>query len=212
MNTQKLLVLPEKDQELNQIESKCSRILKKAQKIEVMDDKTVEDASTGLKVVRDLKKTIEEKRKFFVKPLNDHVKRINEFFKTFSFPLDQADRILKKKILDYQQLKRKQMEKEKERLQKKIKKAEESKTGVLSLRLKQKQEEIEKELTSRTVKYDSGVKTITRKKWTFEIVDISKIPREYLMVDTVKINQAIKQGVREIPGVKIYQKEEIVMG
>jgi len=210
MKFQELLTLPEKDKELTQIETRCSRILDKARKIEVTDDKSVEDASTGLKVVRDLKKTIENKRKFFVKPLNDHVKRINEFFKSFSSPLDQADKILNKKILDYQEYKKEQVRKEQEKLRKKLERQENS--GILPLRLKQKEKELQEQLSSKTIQYDSGIKVTTRKRWTFEVVDIEKVPREYLIVNDKKVNQAIKKGIRDIPGLKIYQKEKIVTG
>lgn len=46
-----------------------------------------------------------------------------------------------------------------------------------------------------------------RKLWTFEIVDISKIPVEYLTVNSKAVNDAIKSGVRDIPGLVI--REEI---
>lgn len=45
------------------------------------------------------------------------------------------------------------------------------------------------------------------KTWTFEIEDASQIPREYLMVDETAIRKAINAGIRELPGVKIFQKE-----
>jgi hypothetical protein len=47
----------------------------------------------------------------------------------------------------------------------------------------------------------------TTKTWTFEYIDASLIPRDFLMPDEVKINQGIRAGIREIPGIKIYQKE-----
>ena len=49
--------------------------------------------------------------------------------------------------------------------------------------------------------------TVTTKRWTFEVVDESKIPRKYLTVNTVAINQAVRNGVREIDGLNIFQTE-----
>jgi hypothetical protein len=49
----------------------------------------------------------------------------------------------------------------------------------------------------------------TTKTWTFEIDNLDLVPREYLLVDEVKIREAVREGVRTIPGVKIYQKEGI---
>jgi hypothetical protein len=45
-----------------------------------------------------------------------------------------------------------------------------------------------------------------RKDWAWEEVDFNLVPREYLMLDTKKLNQAVKAGVREIPGIRIFEK------
>lgn len=54
------------------------------------------------------------------------------------------------------------------------------------------------------------VKGIT-KTWTHEITDESLIPREYLVVDPAKITKAIREGLRTIPGVNIFQKEGLTV-
>jgi hypothetical protein len=41
--------------------------------------------------------------------------------------------------------------------------------------------------------------------WEFEVSDEASIPREYLSVDEKKIKEAVKAGIREIPGVKIWE-------
>lgn len=51
----------------------------------------------------------------------------------------------------------------------------------------------------------------TRKRWTHEIVDESRIPRQYMKVDEQAIRQAIRDGAREIPGVKIEQASELAV-
>lgn len=53
----------------------------------------------------------------------------------------------------------------------------------------------------------------TRTTWKYEILDESQIPREWLCVDTTKIQRAITQRdfpVRNIPGVKIYEHESVI--
>jgi hypothetical protein len=47
-----------------------------------------------------------------------------------------------------------------------------------------------------------------RKTWTFEIEDATQIPREFLMVDEKGIRAAVKNGAREIPGVRIFQTSD----
>lgn len=47
----------------------------------------------------------------------------------------------------------------------------------------------------------AGIKRL----WTFETVDVTKVPKEYLIVDEVKVNALIKSGVREVAGLRIFQ-------
>lgn len=49
------------------------------------------------------------------------------------------------------------------------------------------------------------------KKWTWELEEEALVPRDYLSLDEKKIDEAVKQGVRTIPGIKILEKEEISM-
>ena len=43
-------------------------------------------------------------------------------------------------------------------------------------------------------------------KWTFEIVDRNQVPNGYWIVDEGAIKADIAKGVREIPGVRIYEE------
>ncbi len=49
------------------------------------------------------------------------------------------------------------------------------------------------------------------KKWVWELEDENAVPREYLSLNEKKIDEAIKQGIRNIPGIKVFEKEEITM-
>lgn len=49
-----------------------------------------------------------------------------------------------------------------------------------------------------------------RKIWTFEVKDLSQVPREYLMLDEQKVRQAIREGKRDIAGLCIFQKQQTV--
>lgn len=69
----------------------------------------------------------------------------------------------------------------------------------------QKVQEVRRQATTRGTYGGSVVNT---KRWTFEVIDAAKVPREYLMVDEQKIRAAVDVSqVREIPGVRIYQTE-----
>ena len=50
-----------------------------------------------------------------------------------------------------------------------------------------------------------------RSTWEFTIEDVNRVPAEFLMVNDAAIRAAIKAGRREIPGVKIFQKQQTVV-
>jgi hypothetical protein len=54
----------------------------------------------------------------------------------------------------------------------------------------------------------AGGNASVRKEWRATAIDRSKLPDEYLIVDEARINQEVKAGTREIPGVTI----ELVSG
>jgi len=53
----------------------------------------------------------------------------------------------------------------------------------------------------------------TRKTWEFEVTDINKVPRKYMVLDEKAVRAAIsgKDGKRKIAGLKISQKETTVV-
>lgn len=50
----------------------------------------------------------------------------------------------------------------------------------------------------------------TRTMWKMEIINPDEVPREFCMPNDVKIREAIKNGAREIPGIRIF--EDIIVG
>lgn len=52
----------------------------------------------------------------------------------------------------------------------------------------------------------SGVKAAASVKWVHEVTDAAQVPRQYLMVNEAALKAAIAGGVREIPGVRIFEQ------
>jgi hypothetical protein len=50
-----------------------------------------------------------------------------------------------------------------------------------------------------------------RKRWTFEVVDAAKVPDRFKVVDDKAIRQAVKDGERQIAGVRIFQTDELAV-
>ena len=59
-----------------------------------------------------------------------------------------------------------------------------------------------------TVKGTLGSATL-RTTWDFEVKDETQVPRAYLMVDESKIRIAVRAGIRDVPGIKIFQIQSI---
>lgn len=58
---------------------------------------------------------------------------------------------------------------------------------------------------------DYGAVASIRARWTYEVVDLAKVPREYLALNPTKVNAAIKAGLRECPGLRIFQEQTTVV-
>ncbi len=61
-----------------------------------------------------------------------------------------------------------------------------------------------------TIQTAAGRATI-RKRWVHELVDEMRVPREYLMVDDRLVRAAIGDGVREIPGIRIFPEDDVAV-
>ena len=48
--------------------------------------------------------------------------------------------------------------------------------------------------------------TSDRKSWAFEVVDLTKVPTEYLELNERKVRAAIFEGERQIPGLRVYER------
>lgn len=161
--------------------------LKKEMVVNITNKEMLEQASAFLTKIVSRKKRIEELRQQFVKPLNDQVKFINAKFKEPLNELTSIETEIKSGIIKYRTAEAKRIETQN------VKREEKGKELV----------EQRKEINT-----DEG-KIQVRKIWTFDIENENDIPREYLSVDSTKIRGAISAGVRDIKGIKIYQKESL---
>jgi hypothetical protein len=173
-------------------ESDAALMTKQANAIQVTTTEQEEQAYTALTQIKQAIKTIESKRKEITQPLNASLKTTNAMFKTLSKPFLEADRIIRDKVMDFRQEQEEKAQKELERRQK-IQAAHEAKGHETH------------EITA--PKVEVAKTTVTTKRWTFELINLDKVPIEYLTLDSVTVNKAIRNGVREIAGLNIFQVE-----
>lgn len=198
----------EQSKEIQEVKAQTGSVVETAQTIAIDNDADLENASGVLKTIADTKKEVEARRQFFVKPLNDQVKRINELFKGLAAPLLEADTMIRRKVSEYRAAQAEIARKEQERLNKLA--------AEQQARLDKKAEKKGVEAPKITAPVVAAPPTkvgnvATRKVWKFEITDAGKVPAEYLVVDETKIRRDVNAGVREIPGVRIFQDEQIAV-
>lgn len=157
-------------------------------------------------------KKIEDARKAYVGPFNAHVKDVNALAAEIRSPLERAEKDLKKKLNAFaaqQELERRKAEEEaRKRAQEEQEKLnrEAAAAGVEAPTVP----EIVEPEESATVRTAEGT-AYMQSRWTYELEDLGKVPAEFLMLDEKKVRAAIKAGVREIPGLKIFEQKSMAI-
>ena len=178
------------------LEKQVSPLLLEADKYNITSVEEVDEASLFLKKVRDTERNLEAKRLEFTAPLNQSLKAINDSFKQLKAPLVQARELLTGKILTWKRAENDRLIKEEAR-RRAIQEAHE-KAG----------HEVKAPVVLERPEAKIG-NTQTRKVWTYEVTDFSKLPDEFKLVNNVAINQGIRDGLRNVLGLRIYQDERL---
>lgn len=193
------------NEEVTKMTELSGTFLEKAQSAVINTDADVEKASVFLSKIKSAGRQAETMRKAFVKPLNDHVKNINSFFKELTNPVTMAEGIVKDKVLIYRSDQEAKRRKEQSKLDREAAARQREADEKAA-----ENEEPEQAVAPVIAKQESKVGAASFKKvWTFQIMDVSKVPVGYKTVNEVRIRQAIMAGVREIEGVRIYQEEQM---
>ena len=205
-------------QEIMTMEAQVLPLMVQAEKYEIISDEAVDEASAFLKKVRDTEKLIETKRLEFTAPLNQSLKALNSTFKKLREPLDEVKQLVSDKILAWRRVEAERVRKEEEVRRKE----EEERTREVQEAFKAEADSKDKqEVIEEIIKEEEELKPVieqpknkignvqTRKVWTYKVIDNDKVPGKYTAVVPVIVNQAIRDGVRDIPGLEIYQEEKL---
>lgn len=165
-------------------------------------------ATNDLAIIKKTKNAIEELRKEYVNPIRHQLDTVNGTFKDFTAPLDEANTINRQKVQSYQAEVARQV-------------AEAEAINRDKLDLARREMELKGEYTvdlsptetpelRRRVHAEMG-STSTQKNYKWEVDDISKIPREYLMPNHVLIGQVVRssKGMMAIPGIRTWAEDAI---
>lgn len=173
----------------------------------IKTDADIKDATNDISIISKLTKALEERRQEYVKPINGHLKAINDSFKVFTEPFLKADRITRDKLLEYR-AEQERIRKEQERINElrfEAAKAEMTLKGELTESVELIEIQSEQPNHYRAEVGMAGIAKI--RKW--EVEDLSKVPLDYLMIDATKVGKVVRAGVPSIAGIRIWVEDSL---
>lgn len=209
---------------INPVEIKAREFLLKIRASEIANEGDNLKACEMLKNINVYTKTVKSLKAEEEKPVKSALKEISDKYKNALDFLTEAEKILRSKIADYAELKLEKLNLIASAAQKTAE--EEALRKLDELQALRESAGQYDEVTQAAIisSIDSKVNAVIdnseikidntlgnsaasfRKYITFKIVDIQKVPAEFLSVDTKAVNTAIRNGVREIPGLEIVEK------
>lgn len=209
---------------INPVEIKAREFLLKIRASEIANEGDNLKACEMLKNINSYVKTVKSLKAEEEKPIKSSLKEISDKYKNALDFLTEAEKILRSKIADYAELKLEKLNLIASAVQKTAE--EEALRKLDELQALRESSGQYDEVTQAAIisSIDSKVNAVIdnseikidntlgnsaasfRKYITFKIVDIQKVPAEFLSVDTKAVNTAIRNGIREIPGLEIVEK------
>lgn len=215
----KLIQLESIREQIASLAIKCSNF--------VVSLDSLDEAKTLAKDAKKIESLIEDRRKEITKPILDEKKQIDDFAKSLTNDLNESIKTLRNQILNVEkEIERKRQEelkriaeenarreaelrKQEEEL--KAKQAEASKPTLEESEALMRAKQEREALMAKQAEMESQKSSNLRKVWTFEVTNQNEVPNEYLMINEKAVKAAIANGTREIPGIRIYQDEQLVI-
>lgn len=184
-------------QEMSRQEELALELLKDVENtsFEIESDEDFELASDMLIEVKENIKSIEKRRKKVTQPMYQALEAFREMYRPTLRAYERAEKLLKKWTGEYA-LKKKQAEEEAMR---QISQAEDFETALAI------SEKVE------TVPIRTGLSF--SEEWSYELVDLSQVPEEYLMLNDRAVKNYIKSYKKEkpkdVPGLRFFRKSKV---
>lgn len=184
-----------------------------------VDDETIFSATDFTKKIVVLRKNTEAAKKESVEALKQVIAETEAPYKNLLNEIAKIETLLRDKILEYHSEKRRRemIRLEAERQEKLAMLARAQEQYALDAKVDEVAgiEKTMELVTAEQLKAKSSVQGFTgatsgiRLIWTFELIDVNQVPREFMQINEVAVRDAIRAGKRDIAGLKIYQRESV---
>lgn len=236
------LVIPDKDPLVLEWRGKAAIYKAEALALEVDSDEQETAAVSMLGIGAAIEKAAEAKRDSLVRPFNDHVKEVNGFFRDVLAPFRAAREAVEPRVIAWRKKKARLKAEadaaaERERLKaaaledEALRAEQAGETKVAAQLLDQA---VVSETTAKaaavvaaapirnTIVTPMGAST-GQKRWTFKPIDLTQVPRDFLMLDDKAVNEWIREARLRgrlragetytdlIPGLEVYQDESLAV-
>lgn len=234
MNTAAVTEFKMQSQEESAVAEQAKALLAQAQQFQIQSDEDMERAVDMISQVRKHSSKVENTRKELVAPIKDAAKNIDQRFKVITVPLVKAEELLRGKVHEFRQYKeekRREAEREMQRQQEAARRQAEEDArrnspppgdvvlqphdGILTHQAAENLvASAPPAVKEGPILGATGAKGDFRKVWKFEVVDkaalFAKHP-ELLLPDEKTIRQLVTSGIRDLPGVRVFQTDELVV-
>lgn len=183
--------------ELAIIEKDIKPIIDRSGVITIKDDKTMAEASELRTTLKAFEKRVVADRESMTKPLKLVVKNITARFEPIETAIDTALSAVTYGMSNYQTMKQKESDDEAARIAARVA------PGKGNLSVETAAKKIANIDTPAAVVSTASGSTKFRTDKKFEVLDVSKLPKEYIMPDEVAIRRAMISGT-ELPGVRYF--------
>lgn len=215
MTTPLSLIPPSRDRD-----EATERLLARVRTLTVSTREEAEAATDLAKGITVTLKRLDEERRSWTDPLRAQVDRINAEFKAMRRPLEEADETVRAAIVTYRLAEEAAAKAEAARLRE----LEEQDLAAAENARQAGDQEVADAIVQgvlarpdpHAVAHPAPVRGAfgtgsVRSVWAFEVEDIAQVPREWLTLDEKKVNAAIRNGTRSIPGLLIHETKTAVI-
>lgn len=201
-----------------QIEAKIAPIPEQAKSIVVRDNDSMAKANSFKVTIKGMIKEVDD----FFKPFEEQAYKMHRSLTTrhkeIVDPLKEAEKMIITQVKGYLDEVEKVRAEAERRVREEARRLAEERAlqEAIELEKEGKTEEAERviaepvQVVMPTVKVDIPKVDMRgyAKRWKWRLVDITKVPREYLIVDEIKVNGIVRsmKDVTSIPGIEIYEE------
>ena len=195
----------------------------RARALTIRSPNDYEEAAGWLKSIKGFLNVIETARLKVTKPLNEALRARNAEAKEASQPLLEAETKIKRSMIAYSDEQDRIRKEEQRRLDEAAEKERQRLDEIAQRAAAKGQDKKAENFADRAAAVQAPVVQTAAPKvggisipkvWTFEITDEDLIPREYLVIDEVRIRKVVTalKGDTKIPGVRVFEQKRIAAG